>query len=186
MTGILLHGSPVGQTGKKVTDGPAHPLFFDAQDRPLRNQMRMKVVEFEQPLEDLTGTLIDLLDVGVLIEIFPQEVPQVLDFHPHRQGEGDQPAPEGAGIGGGGGAGLFQINNRLADGVLHQMVGQTPCNKTAGAFWIEAGVVAPDSGLRLLPKLNSQQSGWIHQAAFQGILQVMTAVGDLIRQIHGL
>ena len=113
--GILLHGGPVGQTGQKVTDGPAHPLFFDAQDRPLRNQMRMKVVKFKQPLEDLAGALVDLLDVGVLVKIFAEEVAEILDLHPHGQGEGDEPAAEGAGIRGGSRAGFLEIDSGLPD-----------------------------------------------------------------------
>ena len=148
--------------------------------------MRMKVVEFKQPLEDLAGALVDLLDVGVLVKVFAEEIPEILDLHPHRQGEGDQPTPEGAGIGSGGGTRLLQIDDGLTHGVLDQVVGQTAGDEAPGALGIEPGVVAADSGFRLLPEFNPEKGGGVEQAAFQGVLQIVTAVGDLVGQIHGL
>ena len=63
----------------------------------------MKMIKFEKALQDLAGALIDLANARILVEVFVEKIAEVLDFDPHRQGEGDEATGKGLGIGGGGG-----------------------------------------------------------------------------------
>ena len=99
MAGIMLHGGAVGEAGEVVADGPADALLLDPEDGSLGDEVRVGVIELKESLEDMAGPLVDLLEVGMVVEIFLEEIPQILDFDPHRQTEGDQPATGGAGIG---------------------------------------------------------------------------------------
>jgi hypothetical protein len=70
MAGVVLHGRAVGQTGEVVADGTTDALFFDPKNSPLGDEMRVGVVKFEEALQNLAGPLIDLLDPGVVVEVF--------------------------------------------------------------------------------------------------------------------
>jgi len=70
MTGVVLHGCAVGEAGEVVADGPANALFFDPKNGPLGDEMRVGVVKFKEALQNLAGPLIDLLDPGVVVEVF--------------------------------------------------------------------------------------------------------------------
>ncbi len=186
VAGVVLEGGAIGQAGQKITDRPAHPLLFDAQGSPIRDQMRMKMIKFEETLEDLAGALVDVPDSGVVVQVLMEKRAQILDFDAHRKGEGDEAAGEGLRIGGGGGLGLRQQGVGGAGGILHQEVGQAACDVSAGAFRIKPGVVFTDGGFGFFPELDMEQGGGIDQTAFEGILQVVAGVGDFVREIDDL
>jgi hypothetical protein len=70
MAGVVLHGRAVGKSGEVVADGPTDALLFDTKNGPLGDEMRVGVVKFEEALQHLAGSLIDLLDPGVVVEVF--------------------------------------------------------------------------------------------------------------------
>ena len=186
VAGIMLKGGSVGQAGQKVTDSPAHTLLFDAQGRPIRDEMRMKMIKFEETLEDLTGALVDVPNSRVVVKVLIQKSTQVLDFYAHRQSESDKTTGKSLGIGGGGGPDFCQQGVGGAGGIFDKKIGQTAGDITAGTFGIESGVVLSDGGLGFLPKLDVEQGCRIDQATFEGIFKVVAGVGDFVRKIDDL
>jgi hypothetical protein len=70
VAGVVLEGGAIGKARKKITDCPTHPLLFDAKGSPIRDEMRMKMVKFEETLKDLAGALVDLANPRMVVKIF--------------------------------------------------------------------------------------------------------------------
>ena len=146
----------------------------------------MKMIKFEKALQNLAGALIDLANARILIEVFVEKIAEVLDFDPHRQGEGDEATGKGLGIGGGGGFRFGKEGVGGAGGVFDEKIGETAGDVAAGAFGIEAGVIFADGGFGFFPKFYGEEGGGIDQTALEGILQVVTGVRDLIGEVDHL
>jgi hypothetical protein len=80
--------------------------------------MWMKMIKFEETLKDLAGALVDLANSRMMVKIFVQEIPQVLNFHPHRESKGDQTEGVGLGVCCGSGFRFGEVSVRGAGGVL--------------------------------------------------------------------
>jgi hypothetical protein len=106
--------------------------------------MRMKMVKFEETLKDLAGALVDLANSRMMVKIFVQEIPQVLNLHPHRKGKGNETEGVGLGVCRRSGLRFREVSVRGAGGVLDQQVGQASGNVSACAFWIQASVIFAD------------------------------------------
>lgn len=48
----------------------------------------MGVIKFEESLQDLAGSLVDLTNPWMVIKIFGKEGAKILDFHAHGESEG--------------------------------------------------------------------------------------------------
>ena len=131
---VVLEGGAIGKAREKITDSPTHPLLFDAQGCPIRDEMRMKMIKFEETLKNLAGALIDLANARILIEVFVEKIAEVLDFDPHGHGEGDEATGKGLGIGGGGGLGFGKEGIGGAGSVFDEKIGEATGDVAAGAF----------------------------------------------------
>ena len=131
---VVLEGGAIGKAREKITDSPTHPLLFDAQGSPIRDEMRMKMIKFEETLKNLAGALIDLANARILIEVFVEKIAEVLDFDPHGHGEGDEATGKGLGIGGGGGFGFGKEGIGGAGSVFDEKIGEATGDVAAGAF----------------------------------------------------
>ena len=67
---VVLEGGAIGKAREKITDSPTHPLLFDAQGCPIRDEMRMKMIEFEETLKNLARALVDLANSRMMVKIF--------------------------------------------------------------------------------------------------------------------
>lgn len=150
----MLQGGTIGKAREKITDSPTHPLLFDAQGCPIRDEMRMKMIKFEETLKNLAGALVDLANARILIEVFIEKIAEVLDFDAHGHGEGDEATREGLGIGGGSGFRFGEVSVRGAGRVLDQQVSQASSHVSASTFWIEASVIFADGGFGFFPKFD--------------------------------
>ena len=186
MAGVVLEGGAIRQARKKITDCPTHPLLLDAQGSPIRDEMRMKMIKFEETLEDLAGALVDLANSRVVVKIFVEESSQVLDFDAHGQSEGDKAAGVGLGVGRRGRLSLGKARVGGAGSVLDEQIGQAAGDVAARAFGVEAGVIFANGGFGFFPKFDREEGGGIDQAAFEGVFEVMAGVGDLVGQIDDL
>jgi len=119
VAGVVLQGGAIGQTGKEVTNGAADPLFFNAKDGALGDEVRVGVIKLEEALQDLAGSLVDFANTWVVVKIFGKEGAKILDFHAHRESEGQETMASGLGIGGAGGGEFGQVGGGGAGGVLH-------------------------------------------------------------------
>jgi len=70
MAGVVLEGGAIGQAREKIADSPTHPLLFDAKGSPIRDEMRMKMVKFEETLKHLAGALVDIANPRMMVKIF--------------------------------------------------------------------------------------------------------------------
>jgi hypothetical protein len=80
--------------------------------------MRMKMVKFEETLKHLAGALVDLANPRMMIKVFVQEIPKVLNLHPHRESKGDEAEGVGLGVCCGSGFRFREVSVRGAGGVL--------------------------------------------------------------------
>jgi len=131
---VVLEGGAIGQAREKITDSPTHPLLFDAQGCPIRDEMRMKMIKFEETLKNLAGALVDLANARILIEVFIEKIAEVLDFDPHGHGEGDEATGKGLGIGGGGGFGFGKEGIGGAGSIFDEKIGEATGDVAPGAF----------------------------------------------------
>ena len=134
VAGVVLEGSAISQAREKITDSPTHPLLFDAQGSPIRDEMRMKMIKFEETLKNLAGALVDLANARILIEVFVEKITEVLDFDPHGHCEGDEATGKGLGIGGGGRLGFGKEGIGGAGSVFDEKIGEATGDVAAGAF----------------------------------------------------
>ena len=119
MAGVVLEGGTVGQAGEEVTNGAADPLFFNAKDGALGDEVRVGVIKLEEALQDLAGSLVDFPNTWVVVKIFGKEGTKILDFYTHGEGEGEEATSSGLGISGTGGGEFGQVGGGGAGGVLH-------------------------------------------------------------------
>jgi len=131
---VVLEGGAIGQAREKIADSPTHPLLFDAQGCPIRDEMRMKMIKFEETLKNLAGALVDLANARILIEVFIEKIAEVLDFDPHGHGEGDEATGKGLGIGGGGGFGFGKEGIGGAGSIFDEKIGEATGDVAPGAF----------------------------------------------------
>ena len=67
-----------------------------------------------------------------------------------------------------------------AAGVLDQKVGQATGHISAGTFGVEASVILADGGFGFFPQFHGKEGGGIDQATFEGVLQIVAGVSDLV------
>ena len=109
-----------------------------------------------------------------------------MNFHAHREGKGDQAKGLGLRICGGSGLCLGEKGFGGAAGVLDQKVGQATGHVSAGTFGVEASVILADGGFGFFPQFHGKESGGIDQATFEGVLQIVAGVSDLVGEIDDL
>ena len=100
VAGVVLEGGTVGQAGEEITNGTADPLFFNSKDGAFGDEVRVGVIKFEEALQDLAGSLVDLANPWMVIKIFGKEGAKILDFNAHGESEGQETMASGLGIGG--------------------------------------------------------------------------------------
>ena len=100
VAGVVLESGTVGQAGEEITNGAADPLFFNSKDGAFGDEVRMGVIKFEEALQDLAGSLVDLANPWMVIKIFGKEGAKILDFNAHGESEGQETMASGLGIGG--------------------------------------------------------------------------------------
>ena len=88
VAGVVLEGSTVGQAGEEITNGAADSLFFNSKDGAFGDEVRVGVIKFEESLQDLAGSLVDLTNTWMVIKIFGKEGAKILDFYAHGESEG--------------------------------------------------------------------------------------------------
>ncbi len=79
----------------------------------------MGVIKFEEALQDLAGSLVDLANPWMVVKIFGKECAKIWDFHAHGEGEGQETMASGLGIGGAGGGEFSKVGGGGTGGVLH-------------------------------------------------------------------
>jgi hypothetical protein len=119
VAGVVLQGGAISQAGKEVTNGAADSLFFNSEDGAFGDEVRVGVIKFEEALQDLAGSLIDLANTWMVVKIFGKEGAKVLDFNPHGESEGQETMASGLGIGGARGGKFGKVGSGGAGGVLH-------------------------------------------------------------------
>ena len=119
VAGVVLEGGAIGQTGKEITNGAADSLFFNSEDGAFGDEVRVGVIKFEEALQDLAGSLVDLANTWMVVKIFGKEGAKVLDFNAHGESEGQETVASGLGIGGARGSKFGQVGGGGAGGVLH-------------------------------------------------------------------
>ena len=100
VAGVVLEGGTIGQAGEEITNGAADPLFFNSKDGAFGDEVRVGVIKFEEALQDLAGSLVDLANPWMVIKIFGKEGAKILDFNAHGESEGQETMASGLGIGG--------------------------------------------------------------------------------------
>ena len=79
----------------------------------------MGVIKFEEALQDLAGSLVDLANTWMVVKIFGKEGAKVLYFNPHGESKGQETMASGLGIGGARGGKFSKVGTGGAGGVLH-------------------------------------------------------------------
>ena len=70
VAGIVLESGTVGQAGEEITNGAADTLFFNSEDGAFGDEVRVGVIKFEEALQDLAGSLVDLANTWMVVKIF--------------------------------------------------------------------------------------------------------------------
>ncbi len=119
VAGVVLEGGTIGQAGEEITNGAADSLFFNTEDGPFGDEVRVGVIKFEEALQDLAGSLVDFANTWVVVKIFGKEGAKILDFNAHRESESQETMASSLGIGGARGSKFGQVGGGGAGGVLH-------------------------------------------------------------------
>ena len=70
VAGVVLEGGTIGQAGEEITNGAADTLFFNSEDGAFGDEVRVGVIKFEEALQDLAGSLVDLANTWMVVKIF--------------------------------------------------------------------------------------------------------------------
>ena len=119
VAGVVLEGGTIGQAGEEITNGAADSLLFNSEDGAFGDEVRVGVIKFEEALEDLAGSLVDLSNAWVVVKILGKEGTKILDFNAHGEGEGEEATASGLGISGTGGGKFGKVGGGGAGGVFH-------------------------------------------------------------------
>ncbi len=119
VAGVVLEGGTIGQAGEEITNGAADSLLFNSEDGAFGDEVRVGVIKFEEALQDLAGSLVDLAKTWMVVKIFGKEGAKILDFDAHRESEGQETMASGLGVGGAGGGDFSQVGGGGAGGVFH-------------------------------------------------------------------
>jgi len=119
VAGVVLEGGTIGQAGEEITNGATDSLFFNSEDGAFGDEVRVGVIKFEEALEDLAGSLVDLTNTWMVVKIFGKEGTKILDFYTHGESEGQETMASGLSIGGTGGGEFGKVGGGGAGGVFH-------------------------------------------------------------------
>jgi len=100
VAGVVLEGGTIGQAGEVITNGATNSLFLNSEDGAFGDEVRVGVIKFEEALQNLAGSLVDLANTWMVVKIFGKEGAKILDFNAHRESEGQETMASGLGIGG--------------------------------------------------------------------------------------